>query len=82
MTIHTLAADICDRIPEMARDSKTNNQKVIETMIREFLDATYCSPMVNIPESELPTLKEIQQIYKTYQTDSITPSENYDKKNT
>lgn len=37
MTIHTLAADICDRIPEMARDSKTNNQKVIENLLTEFL---------------------------------------------
>jgi hypothetical protein len=39
MSIHTLAADICDRIPEMARDCKINNQKVIETMIREYLDS-------------------------------------------
>jgi hypothetical protein len=65
MTIHTLAADICDRIPEMARDSKTNNQKVIETMIREFLDATRCSPPANVPESELPTVEEIQAIYES-----------------
>lgn len=69
MTIHTLAADICDRIPEMARDCKINNQKVIEAMIREFLDSTRCSPPANVPESELPTLKEIQEIYQHYTND-------------
>lgn len=36
MTIHTFAADLSDRIPEMARDGKLNNQKLIEQMLTEF----------------------------------------------
>lgn len=38
MTIHTFASDIADRIPEMARDSKLNNQKLVENLLREFLE--------------------------------------------
>jgi hypothetical protein len=80
MTIHTLAADICDRIPEMARDSKTNNQKVIETMIREFLDSTRCSPpLVYIAEDKLPT---IDQIHQMFALENPPTAEAWDKKNT
>jgi len=36
VNIHLLAADIADRIPEMAKDSKMNNTVIIENMIRDF----------------------------------------------
>jgi len=36
VNIHSLAADIADRIPEMAKDSKMNNTVIIENMIRDF----------------------------------------------
>lgn len=38
MTIHSFASDLSDRIPEMARDGKLNNQKLIEQMLTEFLE--------------------------------------------
>ncbi len=37
MTIHTVAAEIARRIPEMAKDSPMNNTEVIERMLKELL---------------------------------------------
>jgi len=37
-TIHSLASDIASRIPEMARDSQTNNQALIESLLSTFLN--------------------------------------------
>lgn len=38
MSIHTLAADIAARVPDMAKDCATNNAAVIEGLIRtEFI---------------------------------------------
>ncbi len=49
MNIHSLAADIADRIPEMAKDSKMNNTVIIENMIRNFREGRDYSipPFVN-----------------------------------
>ena len=49
MNIHSLAADIADRIPEMAKDSKMNNTVIIENMIRNFREGRDYSipPLVN-----------------------------------
>ncbi len=37
MTIHTVAAEIARRIPEMAKDSPMNNTEVIERMLKELI---------------------------------------------
>jgi len=49
VNIHSLAADIADRIPEMAKDSKMNNTVIIENMIRDFREGRESSipPLVN-----------------------------------
>jgi hypothetical protein len=63
-TIHLFVADIVDRIPAMAKDGPDNNRMLLENLTREFLNSIYCSPMVNIPEEELPTVEDIQKIYE------------------
>jgi len=37
MTIELLAADIVRRLPEMAKDSRTNNETLITNLIRDWL---------------------------------------------
>lgn len=56
-TIHTLAADIADRIPEMARDSKTNNQQFIENMLSTFLNEREAVEMVWIKTADAAITK-------------------------
>lgn len=36
MTLHTIAADIAQRIPEMAKDSVVNNAELIERLISQY----------------------------------------------
>ncbi len=40
MTLHTVAAEIARRIPEMAQDSPINNAEVIERMFQELSPTT------------------------------------------
>jgi len=44
MTIHLLASELAAAVPELQRDSIVNNEKYFEGKLREFLDATRCSP--------------------------------------
>jgi len=66
MTIHLLASELAAAVPELQRDSIVNNEKYFEGKLREFLDATRCSPPAGVPESELPTVEEIQKFYREY----------------
>jgi len=68
MTIHTLCADIADRIPEMARDGKLNNQQVLERLIGEFVrhEIERYKRQRGLCEDQLPTLKDVQDIYAMY----------------
>lgn len=51
MTVHTFAADLSDRIPEMARDGKLNNQKLIENLLKAFLEEYHKQKEQNEPDA-------------------------------
>jgi len=56
-TIHDLAADIAGRIPEMQRDSITNNCAVIETLLKQAFE-----PTIQVSQSELQPTISLRQL--------------------
>lgn len=54
MNIHALAADIASRVPEMARDSRQNNEAVITELIRQEKAKGEKPVIVLVDDTKLP----------------------------
>ena len=55
MSLHNLVADIVSRVPAMYADSATNNEMLLEQLIKAYIEDTY-GRKETTPEHENPAL--------------------------